>query len=498
MERSRFQGSRWLRLDVVVLSVVVAVAAFVRLLRLDLMEFKADEANVCALALHALGYTQPGVGKFFPTEGILSSVGIPNPPLFVYLVALPLAVVRSPIAAAAFIAATNVFAVWLCYLVGTRYYSRFVGIASAALFALSPWAIVFSRKIWSLNVLPMFSGLFLLALRAFLVERRSRAVFWLIVLVAGATQIHASAWILVPVLLAALVIGRDAIDWRWLSLGLTAAVALYAPFLIFHGEAAYDAAQKAGRDGGMTALDRFEKAAGFTLAIPGGDNMSFLLGSQSALAHPLSLVLGGAAFVGLLLGFRQWRASRLGSARALLAVWYVLPVLMLTALQTPSYIHYFVILFPLPFLGIALVLEQLCRRRVLAGWLALAGCLCCFAYLDGRFFQTIFDNGGAPGDYGVAYRYTEDAAAMFVRENPGRSFEIGTNGFFAPGRDTRAFSFLVWNRHPDAPAPSGAPAVGYVVVHTFTGTPPVLAGLPNASSYPTKRFGPLEVISIPK
>ena len=492
MERSRFQGSRWLRLDVVVLSVVVAVAAFVRLVGLDLMEFKADEANVCALALHALGYTQPGVGKFFPTEGILSSVGIPNPPLFVYLVALPLAVVRSPIAAAAFIAATNVFAVWLCYLVGTRYYSRFVGIASAALFALSPWAIVFSRKIWSQNMLPMFSGLFLLALRAFLVERRSRAVFWLIVLVAGATQLHASAWILVPILLAALVIGRDAIDWRWLCLGLTAAVALYAPFLIFHGEAAYDAAQKAGGHAG-TALDRFEKAARLTVAIPGGDKMSVLLGSQSALAHPLSLVLGTAAFVGLLLGFRQWRASRLGSARALLAVWYVLPVVMLTALQTPSYIHYFVILFPLPFLGIALVLEQFCRRRALAGWLALAGCLCCFAYLDGRFFQTIFDHGGAPGEYGVGYRYVEDAAAMIARENPGRSFELGKDADFDPGGTTRPFSFLVWNRHPDAPAPSGAPAVGYVVVNTLTGTGP-----PNASSYPTKRFGPLEVITIPK
>ena len=498
MSQSRFQGSRRLRIDVVVLSVVIAVAALVRLLGLDLMEFKGDEADVCALALHALGYAQPGVGRFFPTEGILSSVGIPNPPLFVYLVALPLAVVRSPLAAAAFIAATNVFAVWLCYLVGKQYFSRFVGIASAALFALSPWAIVFSRKIWSLNMLPLFSGLFLLALRAFLVERRPRAAFWLIVLVACATQLHSSAWILAPVLLAALVIGADAIDWRWVSLGLFTAVALYAPFLILHGAEAYRAARHAGGDAGMTALDRFEKAAGFTLAIPGGDIMSSLLGSQSALAHPLSLVLGSAAFGGLLLGFRQWRGSRLGSARALLAVWYVLPVVLLTALQTPSFIHYFVILFPLPFLGIALVVEQLARRRALAGWLTVAALLCCFAYLDARFFQTIFDHGGAPGDYGVGYRYKEDAAAMFVRQNPARSFEIGTDADFSPGQDTRDLSFLVWNAHPDSPAPSGPPAVGYVVFNTLTGTPPVLAGLPNASSYPTTRFGPLEVVSIPK
>ncbi len=248
----------------------------------------------------------------------------------------------------------------------------------------------------------------------------------------------------------------------------------------------------------MNAAGRFERAGRFTLAIAGGGKMSFLLGSQSALAHPLSLVLGTAAFGGLLLGFRQWRTTRLGSARALLAVWYLLPLAAMTALRSPSYMHYFIILFPLPFLGLARVLERLVRQRAAVGWLALAACLCSFAYLDARFFQTINDHGGAPGDYGVAYRYKADAAAMFVRDNPGRSFEIGTDADFDPGQPTQEYRFLVWNSRPDAAEPPGPPAVGYVVVNTLHDTPPVLKSLPGAEAYATKRFGPLEIVSIPK
>src|SRR5438105_2085906 len=243
-----------------VLAVVVAAAA-ARFCWLDLMEFKADEAEATRLALHALGFTEPGVGRFFPTQGLISSVGVPNPPLFVYIVAVPMAVVRSPIAAAALIAAANVLAVWLCYLVGCRYYSRFTGIAASALFALSPWSIVFSRKIWAQDLLPLMTTLFLLELHALVVRRRPVAIFWLIVLLAVATQLHFSAWVLGPILVAGAIMARDAFSPRWFLLGLAVAIALYAPFLIEHGhEVAYTVTHRSpGHVGGVES--RFMHAA---------------------------------------------------------------------------------------------------------------------------------------------------------------------------------------------------------------------------------------------
>ena len=219
-ESRRADLLRWARARRVQLPLllVIAAAAAARLLWLDLMEFKPDEADAFRLALHALGHSEPGVGRFFPTAGLIASVGIAFPPLYVYVLALPLAIVRDPLAAAAFIAATNVIAVWLCYIAGTRYFSRFVGLASAALFALSPWAIIYSRKIWSPDLLPICTCAFLIALHEFLVEKRSRAAVWLILLAGVAVQFHFSAGVLVVLVLAAFVIGRDTLRWRHVAL----------------------------------------------------------------------------------------------------------------------------------------------------------------------------------------------------------------------------------------------------------------------------------------
>ena len=169
------------------LSVTIAAAVASRFSWLNLMEFKGDEAEACRLALHALGYSEPGVGRFFPTQGLTSSIGVPNPPLFVYLMAVPLAIVRSPLAAVSAVAAANVASIWVCYVAGKRCFSPFVGLASAALLALSPWGIVFSRKIWAQDLLPLCSTLFILEVHALLVRRKPAAVFWLFVITAVAT-----------------------------------------------------------------------------------------------------------------------------------------------------------------------------------------------------------------------------------------------------------------------------------------------------------------------
>ena len=496
MKARRLPGAPWLRLDALALSAILVGAAVTRFVGLDLMEFKRDEAEAIRLALHVLGYSEPGIGRFFPTAGLTSSVGIPNPPLFVYLIALPLAVVRSPLAAAGFVAASNVVAIWLTYLVGKRYYSTFVGIASAALFALSPWGIVFSRKIWAQAVLPIFATLFLLQLHAFLVEKRPRALCWLIILAAAATQIHFSAWILAVVLIAAIVLGRRMIGWRWLALGLGGAALLYAPFLTYHARHAYDALVAGPANGTPNAIDRFRTSVHYMLSISGGGDLSSLLGSQSGLARPASLILGPAAFLGLLTACRNWRSSQLGQVRALLVVWYLLPLVVLTVLPAVIYIHYFIVLFPLPFLGMAYLIELLTKRQAVIGQLALAACLCSFALLDSQIYRTIIHDGGAPGDYGVAYKYKTDAAAILERYNPNRKFKLGTDLDLAPGEAVQEYNLLAWNAQPDD-ARSKPAITGYVIINNMKGTPPLLAADPKRASYRTQHLGPLVIVSIP-
>jgi 4-amino-4-deoxy-L-arabinose transferase-like glycosyltransferase len=480
---ARDSAWRWARDHHVLLalSVTIAAAGVARFVRLDLMEFKTDEAEACRLALHVLGRHEPGIGDFFPTSAVESSVGIPNPPLFVYLLALPLAITATPLAAAAFIAATNVAAVWVCYLVGKRYFSTFVGLASAAIFAVSPWAIIYSRKIWTPNLLPICTGLFLLALHAFLVDKRPRAVLWLVLLLGVATQLHFSAWLLVVVLVSALVIGRDTLQWRWLALGLGGFLVLYAPYL-WHIAVVGHFRQNT-HSVVPSLFSRFHSSVAETFAIGGGGDLtSTLLGPQPAFAHPLSFALGTTAFVGLLASCRGWRTRAVVRARLLLPLWFVLPLAALTlAPVTRPYLYYFIVLYPLPFLGMAVALEGLVRRRRVLAWMAFAGCIAAFAFMDVRMYRGVAANGGAPEDYGVAYRYKADAVASFVAENPTRRFEIRSER-----PEYRLLTWLDLGRPDPPPLP---PAFRYVIAEQFDRhetRPPR-----------TERFGPLEVTVIP-
>lgn len=478
------------------LALTLAAAATARLSWLDLMEFKRDEANACRLALHVLGYSEPGVGRFFPTAGLVSSVGIPNPPLFVYLVAVPLAIVRSPIAAAAAIAAANVLAVWLTYVVGRRCFSRFVGVTAAAMLALSPWGIVFSRKIWAQDLLPLCTTLFALQLYALLVERRSRAAFGLIVVTGAAIQLHFSACVLVVVLAAALFMSRRWLDRRWTLAAVAVVAALYAPYLALHLGGILHTAHHHERYTGPGFVSRLRAALRDTLGIVGGGSMRYLIGKASALATALSAVLGVLAPAGLVVA-----ARRHGSARSPLAtlfcVWYALPLTILTVLEIRPYMHYFIILLPLPYLGLAYLAERVFAWRRAAAAAAIAATLACFGLLDVRFFRTVIHDGGAPGDYGIAYRYQQQAVRFMRGAATGRRIVLGTDLSFAPAKRLTPYRFLLWNADPAAAGRTGRATKAFVLVDGFRAPPPLLRRDPHANSYPRAAFGPLTVVELP-
>jgi hypothetical protein len=450
------------RLDFLVLA-ILAVAVLTRFLRLDLMEFKFDEAEACRLALHVLGYSEPGVGRFFPTEGLTASVSLPNPPLFVYLIAIPLAIVRSPVAVAAAIAAANVVAVWLCVVAGTRIYSRFVGVGAAALYAVAPWSVVFSRKIWSQDLLPVVTGLFLLELHALVVERRRRAPATLVLLTAVATQLHFSALVLVPVVIGALVLTRDAVARRPLAIGLGGAVILYLPFLIGHGgDIVHDHARSALTP--PDAIHRLANTIHLTAAVGSADQLEQLVGSSTHGAEPIGLALGAAAFAGLVLGWAGQRHGAAARLRALVVSWYVLPAATLTVIPVTAYIHYFIVLFPLPFLGVAAGLEAL-RSRVRSAPVVLVGvAVTYFALVDVGLFQRVRAHDGAPADYGVAYRWKNALVEKAARTARGGRVSFTASGF-GSGSEYR---LLAWLKDLDAQGP----ARRYEVVDTLAGEHP--------------------------
>lgn len=458
------------------------------------MEFKFDEATACRLALHVLGYGEPGVGHFFPTAGLTSSVGIPNPPLFVYLVAIPLAIVRSPLAVTVMIAAANVVAIWLVYLLGKRFLSPFVGAAAAALLTLSPWGIVFSRKIWAQDLLPLAATLFALQLHSLVVKRRPRAGFWLVVITALATQLHFSAWILAVVAAAALIQARTWVSWRWTGLGLLLAAASYAPFLALHAEQLTHIGH--GSHGSHpTIAARFETCIRLMTDILGGGNLRFLVGQPSAIGGALSSVLAVAAVIGLVAAARRGPQANRQLGRLLL-LWYVLPLALLTILPVRPYIHYFIVLLPVAYIGVAYLIE-LAAHRPTVRTVLVGAVLCSFLIVDVQLFRTVSRLGGAPGDYGVAYRYKADAVRFALEHANGTRVVLGLDPTFAQRGPVRTYRFLLWNTNPDRPSPPAHPVRRYLLLSRFASPPAVRARYTHARSYPTRDFGPLLVVAVP-
>jgi hypothetical protein len=504
----------------VTLAAILAVAAVVRLWRLDLMEFKADEAQACRLALAVVDHLRGAApaGQAFPLVGLLSSVGVPNPPLFIYLLALPLAVVRDPLAAAAAIALSNVAAVGLCYLIGRRYFSPFVALTSAALYALAPWAVIFSRKIWAQDLLPVLLGGFLLAAHAFLVERRPRALAWLLVLAAAAMQLHLSALILAGALAALLFAGRAAIRARWLVLGAVAALALCAPYLLHlaHTRGSDFAHLGAWRHESarlVPAEDRLLWALRFPLSITGADQTDALVGTQAPWVFPFSLATGLMAFGGLLWRCGRDRRTPLFSSRLLLAAWFVLPTLGLAATGAVPFIHYFIVLYPLAFLGLAAALEAGWRWRPALSGTVLAVCLAGYAWLDAGLYRTVTGRGGAPGDYGAAYAdkaaaidfMLQDSAA-YADKAAGSDLALETSvkqqpllmDASRPGGPPFEYSFLLATRSGGRPSPEAGvmPLPRYVLLDSlrYSLTP---AGQAGSRALRRRQFGPLTIFVLP-
>jgi hypothetical protein len=92
-------------------------------------------------------------GRTFPLLGIGSSVGLRNAPFSVYVVTPPFLLSSDPILATQYIGALNVLAVGLLYGLARRYYGATAALIAALCLAASPWAVIFSRKLWAQNAL---------------------------------------------------------------------------------------------------------------------------------------------------------------------------------------------------------------------------------------------------------------------------------------------------------------------------------------------------------
>jgi 4-amino-4-deoxy-L-arabinose transferase-like glycosyltransferase len=416
------------------------IAAWLRLRDLDLVEFKSDEATAVDLARRVLEGD-------FPTVGLISSIGAHNPPLFVYLAAVPLAVRDDPLAATAFVALLTVVSVVVTYVALRPRFGALVALGSAALFATSPWAVLYARKLWGQSVLPLVAVLLLWSLFAVLERARSRAVVAIPILLCLAFQLNFSALALaVPAAVLLVYRVRD-VHWRAFAVGVAVAALLLAPWLYHQVASGFDdvdtllrgdTAESAGvpEPGAAEAVRQTLDLVGVgDWEYVAADSLpSFVtdVGSVWDAARAASLVITALFALGLVTcalcvvrGARRRPLVELitsgAAARALMLVWLAgVCLVYATPMTDRLFPHYLLVTFPVSFAVAAIGLTDL--AACLARWLgnaAVVGAVATILLVAGSYtaftlsFQRFLgSSGGTAGDYGVVYRDKRDLAGV--------------------------------------------------------------------------------------
>jgi hypothetical protein len=211
--------------EAIVFIAIIMLAAVLRVGAAGIVEFKRDEANLSYMALDMAR------GREFPLLGIDSSVGIRNAPINVYIMVVPYLFSSDPTVATQYVGWLNVLGVALIYLMARRYGGPVAAIIAAVTFAVSPWGVVYSRKIWAQDMLPPFIIATVWTGILGFVEKKRWAQWFHLPLLAFTGQIHYVCFVLIPITLYLLVVGRKALTRAfWGSMFVTALVLL--PFAI--------------------------------------------------------------------------------------------------------------------------------------------------------------------------------------------------------------------------------------------------------------------------
>jgi hypothetical protein len=364
---------------------VIASAAVLRFVNLSWMEFKEDEFYAYMFAVRTIK---------IPTmlSGLPSSIGVYNPPFFVYLLILPVLLFHNPVAVAACIGLLNLLGLYGLYVLLRRVASFENALAVTALFASAPWPVFFSRKIWAQDVLfPFLVATFLL-----LDENRLRRPGWMILFgltLAATTQLHMSAWFLLVPLLAWMLLVRFRVPLQQVLLGVAVFIVCYIPYVEYlfrEGFAAFSSAMAKRGDAPHELIESLR----WSIRTTTGLGFEYLLGAEGLSAieswfgvTPALWVFRVYAVVAVCgLVFGAWRAvetvQRLLHKQEVQPIDRFVTLLMLIyvgiqityfLLRIPALPHYQIIFYPTVVVCTVLFMEWLAQHsRMRMLWLSKA------------------------------------------------------------------------------------------------------------------------------
>lgn len=453
----------------------IAIGGALRLWRLDAMEFKTDEREALTLALDLLAKAPWTTGHGFPTHGMVSSNHVFNPPLFTWVIAAFWSLVSNPVGVAACIAVTNTVFLIPLWLWAKRTLTESSALLTVAIAAVSPFAVLLSRKIWAQDLL--FPGLVMLLW----------AVYWLrtgrvwmgaaLMLLAAlfVAQLHLSGFLMLPLFAVAVLIqlAQDrrngaplavtrptAIEAGAIAVAIALHLFFWLPYVTYLlGLSPGQVMQEREVESSAAPMLLLKVAA----QIVPTDLMRFFYFDRGEfdnsvvrwLVYRASMLIGAPLCV-----YGIWRWARSPRKVAVFGYWWWMVVLAFAVLRIKTNFFYTLILAPLPALLAAGAFDR--SPAVFdQAWLRLrwlyTGTL---AILTALTVIWLANRGGSGGDYGATYqqrRLQAEAIIAFARGSGDAATTADPSLHCAPATDETAW--LVRWLDPSADA-----AIGKVLI----------------------------------
>ncbi len=213
-------------IESITILIILGIALILRFSSLKVIGFQADEAGNAELAYNVFRGN-------FPLTGLATSTGIMHFPLLIYILSIPFLLSNNIIFGSLFICFVNIAAILIVYLIGKKYYNKFIGIMSSVLFAVSPWAVHYSIYVWSQDVMIPLLVFLYWALISFIKTGKGKSLMCAVFLSFYIFQLHFTAVTIFLVIIAVIIIKWRSISIKHLLLGILIGIIPMIPFFIY-------------------------------------------------------------------------------------------------------------------------------------------------------------------------------------------------------------------------------------------------------------------------
>jgi hypothetical protein len=419
--RLRVIGTAWWRQRWAI-GCVLAIAAGImfRLIWIEDVEYKSDEAWTF---LHVQDFWQT---RHLPLVGMESSGGIPNcgMSLWVFIALSTIVPFDDPLALTRVVQLVNIASILLLamfVLTSIEPSEREPWLWSVALVSVNPLAVLFSRKIWAPDILPLFATCMLIGWR-YRHQVWGSFLFGLLGALLGQIQLD-GFFFAAAFVCCTLAFDRCSVRWSAWFAGSILGVLPLIPWLAVLSSGNQHMSGASFPNPLLPVIHWFSMALGIDLHYSLGGSFRPFLAYPTIAGTPIYLTTAFLCIIILIfsilvirLAFRL-RVQPAGTIRRLVDVssttWMALTAafcgygLLLIAIMRPIDLHYWTIAFSLPMLSLAKLGPMgsngdgasIASSRCLLSTLVLAQACLTMSFL-GYVHETKF----IKGDYGIVYR----------------------------------------------------------------------------------------------